>query len=94
MNALWKSNALNFNKHVYIEPYNRKFNSFYYSDKDHNPIQFFEWGESWFRTRKKKDELKGSAYNDGDFIIHFAGKHCSPYRKELMEKYKGKVKWS
>jgi hypothetical protein len=94
MNAFWKNNTLNFNKHVYIEPYNRKFNSFYYSDKNHEPVQFSEWGESWFSLKNKKDELQGSAYNDGDFIIHFAGEHCSPYRKELMEKYKGKVKWN
>ena len=94
MNYFYNNNALNFNKHVFVEKCNRKFNSFYYSDSNHNPIQFCEWGETWFRTDNKKYELKGSAYNDGDFIIHFAGEHCSPYRKELMEEYKGKVKWS
>jgi hypothetical protein len=94
MNYFYNNDVLDFNKHVFVEKCNRKFNSFYYSDKDHNPIEFCQWGESWFRTDNKKHELKGSAYNDGDFIIHFAGEHCAPYRERLMEEYKGKVKWN
>tara|TARA_Y100000310_G_C20553394_1_gene749281 strand:+ start:156 stop:920 length:765 start_codon:yes stop_codon:yes gene_type:complete len=97
MNYLYSENTMDFTDHVYIEKQNRAFNSFYYMDGQHRPMQFTEWGETWFRTKESKEGIVknlGAAYNDGDFIIHFAGKHCSPYRKELMKEYKGKVKWS
>ena len=60
-------------------------------------MEFNEWGESFFRTKQSKEQLVknlGTAYNDGDFIIHFAGKHCAPYRKSLMQEYSEKVKWN
>ena len=96
MNYLYSKNAMSFDKHVYIEKQNRAFNSFYYVDNKNRPMQFTEWGETWFRADKSKEPVKnlGTAYNDGDFIIHFAGKHCAPYRKSLMEEYSEKVKWN
>jgi hypothetical protein len=97
MNHLYSKNAMSFDKHVYIEKQNRAFNSFYFMDGQHRPMQFNEWGESFFRTKESKEKLvknSGTAYNDGDFIIHFAGKHCAPYRKSLMQEYSEKVKWN
>ena len=96
MNYLYNKNEMNFDEHVYIEKQNRAFNSFYYVDNKNRPMQFTEWGETWFRVDKSKEPVKnlGTAYNDGDFIIHFAGKHCTPYRKSLMEEYSEKVKWN
>ena len=96
MNFLYRENAMNFEEHVKIEPNNRSFNSFYFMDSNHKPMEFSEWGESWFRTEKTKDLVKklGTAYNEGDFIVHFAGKHCAPYRKSLMQEYSEKVKWN
>ena len=79
-----------FDKHVYIEPKNRAFNSFYYQTPDKQAMEFSQWGEGWFRTKESKKGLEkdlGSAYNEGDFIVHFAGKHCIPQRKKLMQKY-------
>ena len=86
-----------FDKHVYIEPKNRAFNSFYYQTPDKQAMEFSQWGEGWFRTKESKKGLEkdlGSAYNEGDFIVHFAGKHCIPQRKKLMQKYSEKVKWN
>jgi len=97
MNYMFNKNEMNFDEHVYIEPNNRSFNSFYFMDSNHRPMEFSQWGESWFRTKKSKKGLEenlGSAYNEGDFIIHFAGKHCAPYRKSLMQEYSEKVKWN
>ena len=96
MNYMLNENEMDFDKHVYIEKQNRAFNSFYYVDNKSRPMQFTEWGETWFRADKSKEPVKnlGTAYNDGDFIIHFAGKHCAPYRKSLMEEYSEKVKWN
>jgi len=97
MNHLYQENAMNFQECVKIEPNNRLFNSFYFMDSKHRPMEFSEWGESFFRTKASKKELRkhlGSAYNEGDFIIHFAGKHCAPYRKSLMQEYSEKVKWN
>ena len=97
MNYLYSKNAMSFDKHVYIEKQNRAFNSFYFMDGEHRPMEFSEWGESFFRTKESKENLVknlGTAYNDGDFIIHFAGKHCVPYRKSLMQEYSEKVKWN
>jgi hypothetical protein len=64
---------------------------------EYEAVEFNEWGESFFRTEASKKELEkdlGTAYSEGDFIVHFAGKHCAPYRKHLMEKYSEKVKWN
>ena len=97
MNYLRDQNVMNFDRHVYIEPKNRAFNSFYYQDSDKKPMEFSQWGEGWFRTKSSKKELAkglGCSYNEGDFIVHFAGKHCVPQRKELMKKYSEKVKWN
>lgn len=96
MNYLYHENAMDFEDHVKIEPNNRSFNSFYFMDNKQRPMEFNEWGESWFRTKKTDQLIKnlGTAYNDGDFIVHFAGKHCAPYRKSLMEEYSEKVKWN
>ena len=65
------------------------------NNKD-EPMEFKEWGETWFRAKRSKDlaEEFGTAYNEGDFIVHFAGKHCAPHRKSLMEKYSERVKWN
>jgi len=98
VNYMFNKNEMNFDDHVHIEKQNRVFNSFYFMDGyKHEAMEFNEWGESFFRTKASKEELRkdlGSAYNEGDFIIHFAGKHCAPYRKSLMEKYSEKVKWN
>ena len=97
MNYFHKKNEMNFDNHVYIEQQNRAFNSFYFTDGQDRPMEFNEWGESFFRTKQSKQQLAknlGTAYNEGDFIIHFAGKHCAPYRKSLMEEYSEKVKWN
>ena len=97
VNDLREKNAMDFDKHVYIEPKNRAFNSFYFQDPEEQPMEFTEWGESWFRTKlskKAKESGLGSVYNTGDFIVHFAGAHCIPQRKKLMEKYSEKVKWN
>ena len=97
MNYLYSKNAMQFNEHAYIEKENRAFNSFYYQTKDEQPMEFCEWGETWFRTRGSNEELintMGTAYKQGDFIIHFAGKHCVPQRKALMQHYSEKVKWN
>jgi len=98
MNYMFNENEMNFDKHVHIEKKNRAFNAFYFMDGyEHEAMEFNQWGESFFRTKASKKELEkdlGSAYNEGDFIIHFAGKHCAPYRKSLMEKYSEKVKWN
>ena len=97
MNYLYNNNVMNFKEHVHIEQQNRAFNSFYFMDDKNRPMQFSEWGESFFRTKQSKEQLVenlGAAYNDGDFIIHFAGKHCAPYRKSLMKEYSEKVKWN
>ena len=98
MNYMFNKNEMDFDKHVHIEKQNRSFNSFYFMDDyKHESMEFKEWGESFFRTKESKKELEnglGTAYNEGDFIIHFAGKHCAPYRKSLMEKYSEKVKWN
>ena len=97
MNYLYNQNAMNFDEHVYIEPKNRAFNSFYYQTADKQSMEFSQWGEGWFRTKESKKGLEkdlGSAYNEGDFIVHFAGKHCIPQRKKLMQKYSEKVKWN
>ena len=97
MNYLYNKNEMDFDKHVYIESRNRAFNSFYYQTKDGDPMEFCQWGEGWFRTKKSQkalDDGLGSSYVKGDFIVHFAGAHCIPQRKELMEKYSEKVKWN
>jgi len=98
MNYMFNENEMDFDKHVHIEKQNRSFNSFYFMDDyKHESMEFKEWGESFFRTKESKKELEnglGTAYNEGDFIIHFAGKHCAPYRKHLMEQYSEKVKWN
>ena len=98
MNYMFNKNEMDFDKHVHIEKQNRSFNSFYFMDGyKHEGMEFKEWGESFFRTKESKKELEndlGTAYNEGDFIIHFAGKHCAPYRKSLMEEYSEKVKWN
>ena len=98
MNYMFNKNEMDFDKHVHIEKQNRSFNSFYFMDDyKHESMEFKEWGESFFRTKESKKELEnglGTAYNEGDFIIHFAGKHCAPYRKHLMEQYSEKVKWN
>jgi hypothetical protein len=98
VNYMFNKNEMNFDDHVHVEKQNRVFNSFYFMDGyEHEAMEFSEWGESFFRTKASKEELRkdlGSAYNEGDFIIHFAGKHCAPYRKSLMEKYSEKVKWN
>jgi len=98
VNYMFNKNEMNFDDHVHVEKQNRVFNSFYFMDGyKHEAMEFNEWGESFFRTKASKEELRkdlGSAYNEGDFIIHFAGKHCAPYRKSLMEKYSEKVKWN
>ena len=96
MNYLYRENAMGFEEHVKIEPNNRAFNSFYFMNNKDEPMEFKEWGETWFRAKKSEDlaEEFGTAYNEGDFIIHFAGKHCAPHRKSLMEKYSEKVKWN
>ena len=96
MNYLYRENAMGFEEHVKIEPNNRAFNSFYFMNNKDEPMEFKEWGETWFRAKKYKNLAKGfgTAYNEGDFIMHFAGKHCAPHRKFLMEKYSEKVKWN
>ena len=98
MNYMFNENEMDFDKHVHIEKQNRSFNSFYFMDDyKHESMEFKEWGESFFRTKESKKELEnglGTAYNEGDFIIHFAGKHCAPYRKHLMKQYSEKVKWN
>ena len=97
MNYMFNENEMNFDKHVYIETKNRAFNSFYYQAADKEAMEFSQWGEAWFRTRKSEKELEknlGSVYIEGDFIVHFAGKHCIPQRKKLMQEYSEKVKWN
>ena len=96
MNYMRDKNEMDFDKHVYTQEQNRAFNSFYFMDNQKNSIDFLEWGESWIRVRDCDDviKFKGSSYHEGDFIVHFAGSHCAPHRKRLMEKYSEKVKWN
>ena len=97
MNYMFNENEMDFDKHVYIEPKNRAFNSFYYQEPDKQAMEFSQWGEGWFRTKESEKGLEkdlGSAYNEGDFIVHFAGKHCIPQRKKLMQEYSEKIKWN
>ena len=95
MNYMFNENEMDFDKHVYIEPKNRAFNSFYYQEPDKQAMEFSQWGEGWFRTKESEKGLEkdlGTAYNEGDFIVHFAGKHCIPQRKKLMQEYSEKIK--
>ena len=97
MNYMFNENEMDFDKHVYIEPKNRAFNSFYYQEPDKQAMEFSQWGEGWFRTKESEKGLEkdlGTAYNEGDFIVHFAGKHCIPQRKKLMQEYSEKIKWN
>ena len=97
MNYMFNENEMDFDKHVYIEPKNRAFNSFYYQEPDKQAMEFSQWGECWFRTKESEKGLEkdlGTAYNEGDFIVHFAGKHCIPQRKKLMQEYSEKIKWN
>ena len=97
MNYMFNENEMNFDKHVYIEPKNRAFNSFYYQTPDKQAMEFSQWGEGWFRTKESEKRLEkdlGTVYNEGDFIVHFAGKHCIPQRKKLMQEYSEKIKWN
>ena len=76
MNYMFNENEMDFDKHVYIEPKNRAFNSFYYQEPDKQAMEFSQWGEGWFRTKESEKGLEkdlGTAYNEGDFIGHFAG---------------------
>ena len=50
MNYMFNENEMDFDKHVYIEPKNRAFNSFYYQEPDKQAMEFSQWGEGWFRT--------------------------------------------
>jgi hypothetical protein len=73
MNYMWNNNIMNFEDHVYIEPYNRAFNAFYsfnLEQKEKISKGWSLWGEEMFNGGKS-----GMHYIKGDFILHFAG--CS-----------------
>ncbi len=96
MNYLYRKNAMSFEEHVKIEPNNRAFKSFYFMNNKDEPMEFKD-GERLGLELKSLNDLAeefGTAYNEGDFIVHFAGKHCVPHRKSLMEKYSERVKWN